>query len=123
MYDHLFWELHQHGRISGAQADAAGARSKAGQVAHEIEVLQAQVDRLTLACQSLWELLRDDGVFDEERLLDKIQEVDLRDGRADGKIGPRAIDCPACRRRSKSGRRQCMYCGTPLTDDSNHVFE
>ena len=72
---------------------------------------------------ALWELLRDDGVFDEERLLEKIQEVDLRDGRADGRLGPTPVSCPHCGRKSKSGRAQCMYCGTPLPGGPEHVFE
>jgi len=119
----LFWELHQYHGIADAQVEAAGARSRANQAAHEIDELRMRVDRLSLACQALWELLRDDGVFSEERLLDKIQEVDLRDDRADGRIGPTAVDCPACGRRSKSGRPRCMYCGAEFTDGPEHVFE
>ena len=123
MYDHLFWEMHQHGRITDASTEAAGARSRANQVAHEMDYLRMKVDRLSLACQAMWELLQDDGAFEEERLLDKIQEVDLRDGRADGKIGASPIACPDCGRMANSRRRACMYCGASLTDGQKHVFE
>ena len=119
----LFWELHQHRRIYDAQTEAAGARSRATQVSHEIDDLRMKVDRLSLACQAMWELLRDDGAFEEERLLGKIQEVDLRDGRADGKIGASPIACPDCGRMANSRRRACMYCGASLRDGQKHVFE
>jgi len=71
----------------------------------------------------MWELLRDNGTFDEEQLMDKIEEVDLRDGRADGKIGPTPIACPECKRRANSRRQKCMYCGASLRGDQPHIFE
>ncbi|MEN8148620.1 MAG: hypothetical protein ABFS86_02285 [Planctomycetota bacterium] len=119
----LFWEMHQHGRIIDARNEASGARNKSIQVGRELDGLQDRVDRISLACQAMWELLRDRGALDEEELLARIEEIDLRDGRVDGRMGPTPQECPGCGRRSNSRRKTCMYCGAPFTDGPKHVFE
>ena len=123
MSGHLFWELFQHGRIREARSEARDAHRASGALEREVEALRERLDRVSLACQAMWELLRDQGVLGEERLLDKIEEVDLRDGRRDGKIGTRPVECPACGRMANPRRRMCMYCGTSVRGGEEHVFE
>ncbi|MEM6886363.1 MAG: hypothetical protein AAF571_15185 [Verrucomicrobiota bacterium] len=79
------------------------------------------MERLTLACQSMWELLRDRTDFTEADLEEKMLEIDLRDGQADGKIGMQLIQCPSCNSKTNSRRTHCLMCGAPL--DKQHVFE
>jgi hypothetical protein len=119
----MFWEFHQQGRIDEAMSEASGARRKSNELGREVHELCEKVDRLSLACQAMWELLRDQGSFREDQLLDKIQEVDLRDGRADGKIGAQPIECVKCGRKTNSRRQNCMYCGVPLQGGQEHIFE
>ena len=46
------------------------------------------MDRLALASQSLWEIVREQTGLTAEDLQKKILEVDLRDGNADGTAEP-----------------------------------
>jgi hypothetical protein len=78
--------------------------------------LEDRVDKLLLACTALWELLRDRTDLTEDDLLAKVQEVDLRDGQADGKITKTVKKCPACGRTMSPRHRQCLYCGAEDLD-------
>ena len=103
---------------AGATSSSAGTdRSRALEA--RVDALERRNETLSLACQALWELLCESGGMNDETLFRKMQEVDLRDGTADGKITPRPITCPACRRNSRSGRMTCVYCGASLPGQGN----
>lgn len=87
----------------------------------QIGDLQRRLDRLTLVAQALWELLRDSGACTEAALLARIEAIDLRDGRPDGRISRAVIVCPACGRNSNSRRRHCIYCERELP--GSNVFD
>ena len=70
-----------------------------------------RLDTLTLACTALWTLLRDRTDLTEEDLLNRIRELDLADGQADGKIGKKLRRCPKCDRVMSPRHRRCLYCG------------
>jgi len=105
-------EIFQNLRIdqAGKSANYAATRSTINQ--REIDILRDKVDHLSLVCMAMCELLEDVG-FDKSMLADKIQEIDLRDGKLDGKFVEK-IACPKCTREVAARHRQCMYCGTPL---------
>ena len=111
--DFLF-DVYQQGKINEAQQQAARAANKADRFADDIKSLERRLDRMTLATQALWEMLRDAGHLAEDALLAKMQEIDLRDGSADGKITRTITVCPQCGRNSNSKRLECLYCGSPL---------
>jgi hypothetical protein len=94
------------------------ARSSAS--SQDIARLERQVERLALASQALWELLRATGALSDEQLLAKMQEIDLRDGKVDGKMGAGRAECPECHRLSHTRHAACMYCGAELP--RTHVF-
>lgn len=104
-----------------AEASANQAYGKAQSVAHQVERLEKRVERLSLLCQSMWELLRDQQGFVDEHLVNKVLEVDARDGRVDGKIQTQISTCPACQAKTNSKRGSCIFCGAPLSKD--HLFE
>jgi len=115
------FDIYQQGRIRQAQGVAERAADKTAQVQTHIQDLERRLDRLTLASQALWELLRAHGGVTDAHLMAKMQEVDLRDGREDGKITPVVKVCPKCHRNSHSRRLHCVYCDTPLP--SPNLFE
>lgn len=78
----------------------------------EVNDLRQQVERLVLLNQALWELLQERAGLSEAQFLEKIKEVDLRDGTEDGKITDRAVRCPDCQRVCNSRHPKCIYCGT-----------
>jgi hypothetical protein len=89
---------------------------------HEaVEHLERRVERLSLLCQSMWELLRERAEFTDNQLFTKVLEVDLRDGRTDGRMNSQITDCPACGRKTNSKRSTCVICGAELKKP--HPFE
>jgi len=117
----MLWEAYQQINISSAKQSAEHAKSKAERVTDNLSQLDRQLRRLTLACQGMWELIRDNTEFTEDDLEKKILEIDLRDGKADGKIGTQILQCPQCRSNTNSRRTSCLMCGAPLP--KQHAFE
>ena len=107
-------DIYQQGKITQAKQQAEKAANKADRFADDIRSLERRLDRLTLATQALWEMLRDAGHHSEEVLVSKMQEIDLRDGSADGKISRTIKVCSRCGRNSNSKRLECLYCGESL---------
>jgi hypothetical protein len=108
------WDYHQHGRIRDAQAEARRGASSAESARSEVADLGATVDRLTLANQAMWELLREKHSLSDADLAARVEEIDMRDGVRDGRVGRSVANCPQCGRPNRDGRRQCLYCGTDL---------
>lgn len=117
----MLWELYQQGRINDARSTATRAESKAQSQGYRITELENKIDSLALTCQALWELLRDRSSITEEELVEKITEIDLRDGVEDGKMGGIVIPCPSCGRKLNKRHSRCMYCGNEVNKD--HVFQ
>lgn len=80
----------------------------------EVRRLRASVDRLALVCRALWEVARDQHGLDEEELSLRVQEIDLRDGVADGRhaSGAEPRRCLKCGRPMGRAQDRCLYCGT-----------
>lgn len=108
----FLWDLHQQKAITDAQVEASAAKRAARQGSDRVNELEASVQRLTLVSQALWELLRDRTGLSETELVAKISEVDLRDGKLDGRISAKAIHCPRCGRTMSERHSRCIYCGT-----------
>lgn len=101
---------------------AAGrAESSADRVFHEVNELRRHVDRLSLACQAMWELLRDRSGLTEGEIEAKILEIDARDGTVDGKMTVQTIPCPSCHRNTNTKRDICVMCGAPI--ERKHRFD
>ncbi|MDF1813738.1 MAG: hypothetical protein P1V20_16170 [Verrucomicrobiales bacterium] len=104
-----------------ARQQASKASTTAGDALTEVRTLTSQVDRLALACQAMWEIVRDQTNITEQDLAEKISEIDLRDGVADGKMGVQIVKCPQCGRNSNSRRNSCIWCGEAI--ERAHAFE
>lgn len=113
MLDFL-WDIRQQRQIADAGAEAASAQRDAQSALDNSAELERRIEALTLTCEALWEICRDRLGVSREELFAKVEEVDLRDGKRDGKIGIRAVSCPKCQRRTSSARRNCVYCGITL---------
>jgi len=95
---------------TGAETGANRAQTRALEV-------EDRLQRLSLACEAMWSLLRDKfGVTDEE-LLNRLNELDLSDGQLDGKVRKPAVACPKCGRTIARRNPTCMYCGQPIMQD------
>ena len=118
--DFLF-DLYQQSRINEARNTALNARDVAANAQWDLDDLKRKADALTLACQALWEILRSQTGLSDDVILRKIEEIDLRDGQADGRITQRLHACRKCNRQNKATRTACLYCGAKLPTEN--VFE
>ena len=107
----FFWDLHQDRRIAAAETMAESATSQASDFRGATQELRDRLDRLVLASMALWELLRERTDLTEEDLLKKVQEIDLRDGQADGRVTRPPRKCPKCGRVVSRRHARCLYCG------------
>jgi hypothetical protein len=115
------WDVLQHFRIEKAKSEAELASLKVDGLIARKDNTKQELAELTLACQAMWELLRDHLGFTDEHLKAKILEIDARDGTVDGKIGAELIDCPHCGQRASTTKPNCTYCGHRLP--SSHVMK
>jgi len=117
----MLWESYDYGQAMRAESSADRANMKADRQSYKLQDVSDQVDRLSLACQAMWELIRDRTNITEEDLEKKIVEIDGRDGKVDGKIATQSLTCHACGKPTNSKRSFCVMCGAPLR--RQHKFE
>lgn len=117
----VFWEAQQNQNIARAGSEANQAKSQVQNLQRQVLHLSDRVERLSIACQALWELLRDKTDLQDDDIRSKMLEIDLRDGELDGKMTRRIIECATCKQRGNSARTTCLYCGADMPRD--HLFE
>lgn len=108
--------------IRAAERESARSAKEAEGVARRAESvairIQDQLERQALLIRSLLEMCARKGLFTSEEFRALVNEVDLSDGRLDGKFkaqgGPR--NCPECGKVNGKHAVACMYCSTPLPD-------
>lgn len=110
----MLWDLIQQSQIHDARSSAEDANRRADQVRSDVARTQSTIDALSLSCAAMWELLSAKLGVTEEELMAKIEEVDLRDGKLDGKIANVKQACSGCGRTNNAKRGRCLYCGTIL---------
>ena len=94
-----------------AQLQASRSESKATSAKMDLRFIKDRMDKLLLVSMALWELLKDRTELTEEDLMNKVQEIDLRDGQSDGKISKTVMKCPKCNRTMSPRHKKCLYCG------------
>lgn len=81
----------------------------------------SRLEKLTLLCRAMWTLLQERTGVTEEDLARRATEIDLLDGKADGKVSVRASMCTSCNRTVAPRHLKCIYCGTEKLVDT--LFE
>lgn len=116
------WDVFQHVQIRNARQSASNAQRDAKhtnfQVNVEIARLESKIDNLALICEALVQILVERGGVTEREITEKITEIDLRDGLADGKFSGNPTRCPTCDRVAHTRQRTCMYCGTVIDGET-----
>jgi rRNA maturation endonuclease Nob1 len=77
-----------------------------------------RIDQLTLLCAAMWEVMKDKLAVPDEELVNKVAELDARDGVADGKLTATPRKCTACARPIFPKHRKCLYCGAAVVIDN-----
>lgn len=110
-----FWG-YGRGSISSAMQNMADSMSTAGrresaEVRSGVAELEERLDRLTLICMAMWDILKEKGGLVEQELMDRMQQIDLADGVADGKVTRTVAKCHNCGRTMSPRHNKCLYCG------------
>ena len=101
--------LHSHPALP---ADIRQERDPA-KLAAVLDALDARLNRQLLLVGALCEVLEASGLVNPAQLLSRMEEIDQRDGRADGRLGHNtSCRCRACGRVSSGPRSRCLYCGS-----------
>jgi hypothetical protein len=103
------------GNDPSARMAASDARTTAREAKTEVDELRHDLDRLMLVTEALWRIVREKSQCTDEELVQRIQEIDMEDGRLDGRKAPTpARDCPHCQRKLLKHQPRCFYCGKPV---------
>lgn len=81
------------------------------QLSEEVNHLEHRIEKLTLICRAMWELLSEKHGIDHQTLVGKVAEIDLRDGELNGSATPDVVTCPKCGHSVNSRHLRCIYCG------------
>jgi hypothetical protein len=106
-----FWEFRQNQRIADAQSTGRRVEEKADDAADHVRRLMGRVDQLALINMALWSLIQERTGLTDEDLQQRMQEIDLADGQADGKVGTPLQTCPHCHKTLSQKHQRCIYCG------------
>jgi hypothetical protein len=104
-----------------ALSAATDAKHLADESIQRADDVLERLDKLSLLCQAMWELLSERCQVTRDELMERVLEVDLRDGRADGRIGESILECPHCKNPVNSRFPKCVVCGTTVV--TQHPFE
>jgi hypothetical protein len=104
-----------------AMHDSAAAKSKASQAAERVRVLEANLAKVLMINEAMWEILRDKLNLTDEELNQKLYEIDMRDGVLDGKNQRSVTVCPSCQRKVSPRHPACIYCGQIIQDSVFHI--
>jgi hypothetical protein len=78
------------------------------------EFIQCDVEKLFMITEALWTILKEKHGCTDAELVQRVQEIDLRDGKLDGKVAKVKPDCPKCGRKLMGKRPVCLYCGAEV---------
>lgn len=106
----IIWDLLQQQQIRQLKKEATDTKHKTKDNVSAVRDLQDQVDRLTLVCRAMWEVVREHNNIAEHELTAMVQKIDLLDGQADGKY-KQGKQCTACNRIMNRRHTTCFYCG------------
>ncbi len=86
-----------------------------------IKTLQDNLGKAMLINEALWEIIRDKHQLTEKDLYEKLYDIDMRDGKLDGKNQRNTpVECPNCHHKIAPHHDRCMYCGEAI---DKSVFE
>lgn len=98
------------------QAPALPSTETTAPAPSRLEDLEDRLDRLALINMAMWSLLRQQTQLTEEDLMNRVQEIDLLDGQADGRVTRQVLRCAQCGRVMSPRHRRCLYCGHQQLD-------
>ena len=112
---------HQMARTNRAQSAGERATRVASDVRTQNEAITCDIEKLLMITEALWTILKEERGYSDDKLIKRIQEIDLRDGKLDGKVAKQRNPlCPKCKHALMGKHAVCLYCGTVV---KRGVFE
>ena len=97
-----------------ALQSAQEAASEARRAATKADQVHFDIERLLMITEALWTILKEKYGLDDTELQRRVAEIDMRDGKLDGKLARSApVKCTHCGKSLMKRRPRCIYCGHP----------
>jgi hypothetical protein len=98
-----------------AHCEARHARADAESANTNLRLLTYEVQRLEMILEALWTFIRENHDLTDLELLNRVNKIDMRDGKLDGRAASEPVPrCPHCGRTPLRKRPNCVYCGKAL---------
>lgn len=107
----FMWDVYQQHQIGETQDRLNRAATTAYSTGEDVRALRAQVDHLSMVNMALWSVVREKLGLADEELARRVEEIDLSDGKLDGKVGVPTRECADCGRVMAARHERCLYCG------------
>ena len=109
----LFWGTQAELASGKAKVQAEAATRKATALAGRVRDLTERVEKLTIISMALWTFVKQATGLADKDLMDKFRQIDLLDGREDGRVAPdhEVAQCPKCGRAMSRRHARCLFCG------------
>ena len=106
------FDLLQNQRISEIRNEI-DSLSRHSQHGHQQDYLRLskRIDQLVLVNHAIAEIICQRLGVSNREIIDKVMEIDLRDGTKDGKYIALAKDCPKCDAKIARDFNRCLFCG------------
>ncbi|MDP9140468.1 MAG: hypothetical protein M3O62_06725 [Pseudomonadota bacterium] len=109
------WDWFQQKQIADNSKRSSEAGFDAKSALRRVDELEKRIETLSLLCRALVEELERSSGVSEDQIKARMLDIDLRDGRQDGKYDPKAsVTCSGCGRTVAKKREGCMWCGERL---------
>jgi hypothetical protein len=112
----LMHDFSQDLRISSLRGDVRWQGEKVESIDSDLTDLEKLVVRMQLAVEAMAEIMESRIGIEHREIIDKMFEIDLRDGKRDGRITPVPVTCKKCQRPSPANAPKCIYCGQSRED-------
>lgn len=117
MIDGLFiaGAAQQMARANRAQTAGEAASRTAREVRSQNESIKFDIEKLYMITEAFWEILKYQHGYTDDQLVEMIEDIDLRDGKLDGKVAKSSErpTCALCGRTIIRRQATCLYCGAP----------
>lgn len=126
--NHLMLEFMLGYSAGSATASRAASLARSAAVAdgtlhtNRIEDANERIAELAMIVRAMWALMEDQGMT-ADQLVAKIDELDLEDGVADGRVTQLPTQCSSCGAKVAAGLTVCQYCGTETADPNEHPLD
>ncbi len=120
----VFWDYYIFQQLRQINSDVYRTISRSARTGKALMVLEDRIGKLTLISLTIWSILKEKFQLSEDDLFKKIQEIDLKDGKLDGKIQSQVKQCASCKRVMSPSHQKCIWCeGGKLVELNNWIFE